>query len=88
MFRIKNFSATQIQNNKSVIMQRMISDEKTTSNNFQPQSRYEKIRALGGVMHPKSNKSKIIFLSNSHANGFVNERLIDFPADIPVQKMK
>ena len=91
MFSIKTLSVGKIRRtskSKKTNIQRLTSAEKCLPiPTFEPQSRYEAIKTQGMVF-PKSTNKKIIFVSNTHANGFVNERNIDFPDDIAIQKMK
>jgi hypothetical protein len=54
---------------------------------YQPQTRFEKLRQ-SCLVFPKSTASKIVFISNSHGNGFRNENDVTFPEYIPVQHMK
>jgi hypothetical protein len=66
-------------------IKRMISINRMTA--YQPKSRFEKIRSTG-LVYPASTPSKIVFVSNSHGNGFRDEKEVGLPSHVDVQRMK
>lgn len=70
-----------------VSVKKLTSLSKLITKGYQPLTRFEKLRETG-LVFPKSTPTKIVFISNSHGNGFRNENDLDFPMSIPIQKMK